>query len=339
MKTYNAGLIGCGDYLRWELDKIRESKHFKVKFTFDLDEKKRAYRAKQLNALPVDSADKIFTDPDIKIVLVFTPPSARLELIREAVRHKKAIITTKPFSSSIDEGQQILDILGDHTSCMVQYGRTGDPAVEKLKKIFGSGEIGSLSLYKEDWFHHYPHWNTWAISDGKNNGPFMDAMIHNLNKSRYLVGDKIKSIRFISGNYSQKLPVNDTEMLEIYFTNGASAILFITWAADLKIFDPHGNDREHVGFLHMITDKGWYVKIVEEENKKMIVATKEDLKKSWEVETLTGTPYDEFVNRIEKNLEIDPSPQMAFEDVIIIEKGKSHQGKLVELEKVDYIIC
>jgi len=168
-----------------------------------------------------------------------------------------------------------------------------------MKKIFDSGEIGSLALYKEDWFHHYPQWNNWATDPEKNGGPFMDAMIHNLNKSRYLIGSKVKKVEYNSENYAQKLKCNDTESMRVYFENGSSSYLFISWAADLEVFSLDGNEREHYGIQHLITNQGWYVKDVEIDGQVYIQARKEKVLKKWKVEALANTHYDDVALAIE----------------------------------------
>ena len=75
----------------------------------------------------------------------------------------------------------------------VLYGRSGDGFACMARQALASGEIGTLALYRHDWLHHYPQWNTWALDPAKNGGPFMDAMIHNLNLARYLMARPMRS--------------------------------------------------------------------------------------------------------------------------------------------------
>ncbi len=300
-KTYNAGLIGCGDYLRWEIDVINSSKQLNVKYTFDLDKKKANERASQLNAQTVDEVNDIFNDPDVEVVMIFTPPWARKELFQKAVEKGKHIITTKPLAPNLKEAQYFYELVKDKVHCSVFYRRTGDPLFEKLKEVFDSGEIGKLAVYKQDWFHHYPQWNNWATDPEKNGGPFMDAMVHNQNIARYLMGREATSVQFFSGNYAQDLKCNDTECMKLDFIDNGVAYLFITWAGDLEVFSYDGNEREHLDYLHMITDRGWYVVEKEENNENYVVAKKEGEIKKWKVDPLPVTPYDEFVINIQNN--------------------------------------
>jgi predicted dehydrogenase len=289
-----AGLIGCGDYLRWEIEELNKSQFFKVKYTFDLDREKSRRISEKIAATPADTVDKIFSDPEIEIVMIYTPPWIREDFFSKAVYNNKHIITTKPLASNMAAAEKLFDIVNGKVKCAVFYGRSGNASVETLKEILRSGEIGKLSLYKEDWLHHYPLWNDWATDPEKNGGPFMDAMIHNLNKSKYLIDSPVKSLNFFSDNYSQSLKCNDTEFMKINFVNGASSYLFITWAADLEVFDEKGNDRVHFGILHQITDQGWYLTEEEINGKPSIKAVKEKEVKIWEIKPLKYTRYDQF---------------------------------------------
>lgn len=320
-KVLKAGLIGCGDYLRWEIDPINNSRYFKVKYTFDLDPEKSRKIADRVDAGSVDSADAIFEDEEISVVMIFTPPRERKELFKKAVDHGKHIITTKPFGASLEDARELAKIIDDRGNCAVFYGRTGNAYVEKIKEILEKGEIGRLALYKEDWLHHYPTWNDWATDPEKNGGPFMDAMIHNLNKSRYLIGSPVKNVQFISENYVQGLKCNDTEFMKIDFENGASSWLFITWAADLEVFDASGNDRVHHGILHMITDQGWYITEEEIEERRYIQAEKDGATKVWEVKPLEFTRYDSFSVNLQEGRAQEADYRDAVKDMEIWERG------------------
>lgn len=330
-KTYQAALIGCGDYLRWEVDKLNSSKYFKVKKTFDLDQAKSKSIAQKLQAETVDSAEAIFNDKNIDIVMLFTPPWVRTDLFQQAIDAGKHIITTKPLANNLEQAQKLVDIVGDKVNCAVFYGRTGDAAVEKLKQILDSGEIGQLSLYKEDWFHHYPTWNDWATDPAKNGGPFMDAMIHNLNKSCYLIGDEVSSLTFFSENHAQDLACNDTEMMKVDFKNGASSYLFISWAADLPVFDLSGNDREHIGLCQQITNKGWWIEEGEVDGQYSIIARKEKEIKSWPVNDLELTPYDEFAVCLHQGKAQAFDLETAFRDIQLLTKGYQHKSQQVPI--------
>lgn len=328
---HNAALIGCGDYLRWEIEKLNSCKLLKVTKTFDLDKAKSEKRASQLFAKAVESLQDIFEDHSIEIILIFTPPVARKELFKKAVESNKQIITTKPLAPSYKEALELFNMTKGKVECAVFYRRAGNASIEKLKEILRSNEIGQLALYKEEWYHHYPQWNNWATDPEKNGGPFMDAMIHNLNIARYLSDSKVISCNFFSDNHAQQLKCNDTEFLKVNFENGASAHLFITWAADLEVFDLTGNDREHYGITHIVTDKGWYVKEVQTPDGLFIEAKREHEIKRWKVTELPLNPYDDFVRNMEKKIHQNHDIAFALEDNRILDFAMKNVTKALEI--------
>jgi len=300
-KEMKAGMIGCGDFLRWELDSIKNSTVCKVKYCFDLDVEKRENIAQKLGAQAVADVDAIFNDPEVEIVMIFTPPWVRKELFAKAVAAGKHIITTKPLAPNAADAQELYNMVNGKVSCTVLYGRSGNASVETLKEVLESDEIGHLAIYKEDWLHHFPTWNNWATDRDKNGGPFMDAMVHNLNKSRFLIDSPVKSINYFSDNFAQDLKCNDTECMKVNFENGASSYLFITWAADLEVFDPKGNDRVHYGIVQMISNKGWYITMEDDATGPIIKAVKEKEVKTWPVKPLPHSTYDDVAICIQEN--------------------------------------
>lgn len=65
----------------------------------------------------------------------------------------------------------------------------------------------------------------------------MDAMLHNLNAARYLMGRRVVGRAFFSDDHTHSLACDDTQFLKVDFEQGASAHLFITWAAELAVYD------------------------------------------------------------------------------------------------------
>jgi len=326
--VHRIGILGCGDYLRWEHGNIKNSRRVRVKSLFDPVPERAAHYAEFFGADAADSGDAVLDDEGISIVLIFTPPWVRRDLMLKAVEKGKHIITVKPLAPTQCEAAEMVRAVADKVQCAVFYRRTGNAQIETLKRIFESGEIGRLALFREDWLHHYPTWNRWATDPAKNGGPFMDAMIHNLNIARYLIGAEATACAFFSDNHAQHLKCNDTECMKVDFKGGASAHLFITWAADLEIYDATKNDREHIDIFYMITDQGWYVTVEGD----TIRASREGQVKTWPVEPLGATPYDRFVQAVEAGAEQPWSLLDAWKDIAILEQAAAAPGRTVELD-------
>jgi len=293
------GIIGCGDYLHRQMETIAASRRLEIKSLYDIDAEKAGRFARMCDAEVVPSSQEIFSDREIAILLLFTPPWARKEYFLQAVEQGKHVIMPKPLAVDLDEATAMLEAVQDRIHCAVFYRRTGNALYETLKQVFSSGGIGNLSLYSEQWLHHFPQWNTWATDSEKNRGPFFDAMIHTLNIARYLMEGDVASFCFFSDNHAQRLRCNDTEFLKVNFSGGGAAHLFITWAADLEVYNPKINEREFILNYQMITDQGWYVREVHREHGTSVIeARKEKISKTWPLLTLGTTAYDEFVETL-----------------------------------------
>ena len=327
-ETYPIGILGCGDYLRWEHKTIRSSERVRVKRLYDPATERAEKYGEFFGAEAAASEDAIFGDDDIRAVLIFTPPFTRRDLVLRAVEAGKHIITVKPLAPTLEEASEIVRAVSGRVGCSVFYRRTGNAQIETLKRIFSGGQIGRLALYREDWLHHYPTWNKWATDPGKNGGPFMDAMIHNLNIARYLASSEPVSAAFFSDNHALDLECNDTELLKVDFEDGAAAHLFITWAADLEIYDATKNDREHIDIWYMATDEHWHVTVKGGE----VHAKREGEARTWQIEGGGPTPYDSFVKAVSAGEEPPWGVLDAWKDIAVMEQAAAQPGRTVQLD-------
>ena len=332
--SHQIGIVGCGDFLRWQSESIKKSQRVKVKALFDTDPARAEKYAGALGGEVVRAVDAILADKAIDVVCLFVPPWVRKDLLVRAAQAGKHIIATKPLGPAVEDCAAMVSAVEKaKVKCGVLYRRTDHAASETYKQIFASGEIGRLALYKHDWIHHYPEWNQWALDPEKNGGPFMDAMIHNMNMARYLMGHPASFCTYFSDNLAHPgLKCNDTEFMKLDFKDGGTAHLFITWAADLAVYSKDGNNREHIDIFYMITDKGWRLTDAWKDGKLLITASREGKAKTWTVEPPALTPYDAFVASIESNGPLPsniPSVREAYEDIKILKDAERSKERRI----------
>jgi len=321
-------IFGCGDFLRWQAADLKASKRVTVAAVYDPDRARAEHWAKEFSARVLNRPEDAFSDAGITAIALFVPPQVRRGLVEQAAAAGKAVIATKPLASDEAECAAIAKATKDIPFGVI-YSRTGNAAVEALKDLFDAGTLGKLALYKQDWIHHYPQWNPWATDPKANGGPFMDAMIHNLNAARYLVGrPAVRGTLFADTHAHADLACRDTEFLKLDFTGNASAHLFITWAADLAVWSTAGNDREHIDQFFLVTDQGWRLTLGDGG----IIASKKGEKKIIPVPAFTRTHYDEFAGAV---LDGKPLPRRlvsvaeAAQDISIIRRGMAAAGSPV----------
>jgi len=253
-------ILGCGDFLRWQLPAIQAADDLVVSAVYDPDAERAAHFAAELGAEVAASSDAVFADPAIDIVGLYVPPWIRRGLFEQACAAGKHLLLTKPLAPAIDDCQAMVAAAERAgIRCGVIYSRTGDAWVEACKRLLDGGEVGRLALYRQDWLHAYPQWNDWATDPEKNGGPFMDAMIHNLNAASFLMGRPVRQASMQSDRLSHPdMACADTESVIAHYEGGV-AHLFITWAADLAVHSTAGNDREHIDIFYLVTDQGWHL--------------------------------------------------------------------------------
>jgi len=290
-------IIGCGDFLRWQLPAIQAAKNMRVLHCYDPIRERAVSFAEKLSAEVADDADVIWNSGEVDAVALFVPPWLRLETFEKAFASGKSVITTKPLAPNVLQCDRMLELVSKGLKVGIIYNRTESAFVEALKSVLDSGEYGKLALLKQDWIHHYPTWNKWALDPERNGGPFMDAMIHNLNITRYLMGRPVTQSRMFSEKLSHPdLSCSDTDFMKLDFAENGSAHLFITWAADLAVFSNDGNDREHIDQWFAVTDKGWMIKQSWQNDKPVIVMKKDQQEVKLQCPDLDISHYDLFAD-------------------------------------------
>ncbi len=289
------GIIGCGDFLRWQAPSLSSSTRLSVASVFDPSAERANHWATKLGARVAPSAEDIIADPTVDAVALFMPPWLRADPFIAALKAGKHVLATKPLAASPEDARRIrAAVAGSGRKAAVIYGRTGDAFARAAKAVLVGGELGKLALYKRDWVHASPKWNAWATDPVKNGGPFMDAMIHNLNAARFLMGRPVVRATLSSDRLVQDIPCADTESMKVDFADRGAAYLFITWAAELATWSREGNDREHLDHLMLVTSEGWYCEPATREGRPYLRATRRGDERLFVAPAAVGTPYDCF---------------------------------------------
>jgi len=111
----------------------------------------------------------------------------------------------------------------------------------------------------------------------------------------------------------------------------ATAHLFITWAADLAIYDPKANDRERMDVQYMVGSKGHLVRFETRDGRPVLSASREGKVQLWPVEPLPETLYDRYVGDLEQDRPLECTAQDACRDIEILQAALASPGHRVPL--------
>jgi predicted dehydrogenase len=95
---------------------------------------------------------------DIDAVIVGSPDHWHVPMIIEAVRAGKDVYCEKPVSHSIEEGEKLLEAVGDSKQIVqVGYQQRSWPHYIAAREIVTSGRLGEIPLIQSSWYQRYTH--------------------------------------------------------------------------------------------------------------------------------------------------------------------------------------
>lgn len=108
-----------------------------------------------------DVADMV-ANPDIHIVVIYTPDHLHLPHIRIAMEAGKHVICTKPLVNSLGEAREMVEILQRHPRQKLMVGQSSRffGPFRRQRSAFDAGELGDISFAEA----HYTHDMRWFYS-------------------------------------------------------------------------------------------------------------------------------------------------------------------------------
>ena len=143
------GIIGYGYWGPNIARNINACKNAKLVSICDLNEKrlnlaKSTYPFIKTFTSPVD----LIKSSEVDAVAVVTPVYTHYELAKLALENDKHIFVEKPFTSTISQGAELIEIAEKRDlKIMVDHTFLFTGAVRKMKEIIDSGELGELFFY------------------------------------------------------------------------------------------------------------------------------------------------------------------------------------------------
>lgn len=157
-KTYRPkiGLIGCGGITQSHLAAYKRA-GFNVVALCDVKEANAEARRAEFYPKAVVYTDyqEILKRPDIEVVDIATHPEARVQMIRDAIRARKHILSQKPFVLDLKTGRQLVDA-ADKAGVRIAVNQNGRwaPHFAYLRQAVNTGLLGDVVAS-----HLSVHWN------------------------------------------------------------------------------------------------------------------------------------------------------------------------------------
>jgi myo-inositol 2-dehydrogenase / D-chiro-inositol 1-dehydrogenase len=184
--------------------------------------------ASELGVKSARSLDEVWSDRNIRAVLVATPTDTHVPLITAAVRAGKAVLCEKPIDVDLERARACWsEIAGGQPIVMIGFNRRFDPSYAALRERLSRGEIGSLELAVITNRDPAPPPASYIKASG---GLLRDMTIHDFDMARYILGEEPEVItatasRLVAPAPMEKLGDYDTVTVLMTTASGKQAII------------------------------------------------------------------------------------------------------------------
>ncbi|MEA1910127.1 MAG: Gfo/Idh/MocA family oxidoreductase [Spirochaetota bacterium] len=265
------GLIGCGDISQKRVAPgLRDAKSSKLISVNRSDFSKAESFAKEFGADKwIENWQDLITDTDINAVYIATPVFLHAEQTIAAAEAGKHILCEKSMAMNTAEADRMIDACkANNVKLGIAYYRNLYPAVQRIKEIINSGEIGNIVHIQSNNFENFNRQpgeaRYWLLEKEKSGGgPMMDMGCHRIEVFVNIAGP-VQQITAFNDNIAFKRDVEDSSMAHFRFENGATGLLTSSHAAGeprdtLDIFGTEGSIHVSVlndGTLTVVTGTG-----------------------------------------------------------------------------------
>jgi predicted dehydrogenase len=164
---------------------------------------------------------------DVDAVVVATPVATHFQIAQECLRHGKHVLIEKPLARNRVEGQALID-LATARNLVLMVGHTFEynPAVEALKEIIASGEIGRV------YYVHASRTNLGIFQRDIN--VLWDLAPHDISILLYVLGLEPINVSACGEAYVQP-GIHDVARMTVNFANQVQAHVLVSWLDPCKI--------------------------------------------------------------------------------------------------------
>ena len=149
------GIIGCG---YWGPNLIRNFSQLgstSLAYVCDIDEKKlNSIKQKYPEVKTSTDYHILLNDPELDIIVIALPTFKHFSIAKESLLAKKHVLIEKPFTSNSDEARELIKIAEENNRIlMVDHTFEYSEAINKIKDIIDSGELGEIFYVRGEWLN------------------------------------------------------------------------------------------------------------------------------------------------------------------------------------------
>jgi predicted dehydrogenase/type 1 glutamine amidotransferase len=224
-EAVGVGLIGYGAIARAHATSISATSGLRLRGICDVSTERRELAAREWTVPTHSSAEEMFDDPDVGLVVVGTPPSAHADAVLAALAAGKHVVCEKPFALRVEEVDRMIDSASSRDRVLTVYqSRRWDPDYLAMRDVVRSGRIGDL-FYMESFIGGYSHpCDFWHSHEPISGGTIYDWGSHYFDWVLQLFPDPVKAVSAVAHKRVWHDVTNaDQVRVDLTFAGGAQA--------------------------------------------------------------------------------------------------------------------
>ncbi|KIW16719.1 hypothetical protein PV08_03908 [Exophiala spinifera] len=190
---YNVGIIGYGLSAKtFHIPFIKAVSDFNLYAIVQRSPKPNDDASKDHPGIKLyHSADDLYKDDQVHVVIVTTSPELHLEMAKAALLAKKHVVVEKPFTPTAAEAQELVNTAKAQGVLVTVYqNRRWDSDFLTLKKYIQDGSLGRVVEFESHFDRHRPGppANTWKAHPTPGNSAVYDLGTHLMDQVVHLFG-------------------------------------------------------------------------------------------------------------------------------------------------------
>jgi myo-inositol 2-dehydrogenase/D-chiro-inositol 1-dehydrogenase len=221
-------VIGCGRIGAMHAANIAKHQRARLAAVNDIDRAAAEAVGRSTGAQVIDTAEAVFSSPDVDAVLIASATDTHADLLEQAVAAGKPVLCEKPIDLSLSRVNRCAEaIRGAKTPVQVGFVRRFDPGHKAVRDAVRAGAIGVLHqvvVTSRD-----PGLAPEAYLK-RSGGVLRDMTIHDFDMARYILGEEPTIVfatgsRLVAPALMQALGDYDTIAVTMTTASGKQAIV------------------------------------------------------------------------------------------------------------------
>lgn len=202
-------MIGCGN---WGKNLVRNFAHLgALAVVCDSDSKQLERLAQEFMGIRVTTSfDSVLEDKEVAAVVIATPSDTHFALAKKSLLAGKHVYVEKPLARDVNECEE-LDSIANQRNLVLMVGHLllYHPAVNCLKEVIASGELGELLFVRSDRMNFNRFRSHWSV--------LWDLAPHDLSMMSYLLDCEAPEVTRVGGWDTQGDNLVDVAYLDVSF--------------------------------------------------------------------------------------------------------------------------